>query len=117
MTDAQILALLLLGLRVIATTLLIFVIVKQVIQIRTKKTQYPITRMIILILTSVLLLGQFIPITLDAVVAFFNSYPGRHRQPNLLSTSYALNNAIKDVVIGSLLVVLHYRLETPKRLK
>lgn len=107
--DAQTLALTLLAMRFIAVALLIAVIVRQVKQIRTTTTKYPAIRISILILTIVLLIGQFIPIALDSVVAYGSHYDGRNPTPNLLPVAYSLNNAAKDVVIGSLLMFIHYR--------
>lgn len=107
--DAVTLASILLALRLIAATLLSAVLWRQIYNIRTKRTDYPAVRMSVFILTIVLLIGQLIPIVLDAVVIFGESYPGRNSTPNVLSSSYALNNALKDVVIGSLLAFLFFR--------
>ena len=107
--DAQTLATFLLILRLVATGLSVSVIIRQIHNIRTLHTDYPVVRWTILILTVVLLVGQFVPIILDTVVSFGNLYPGRNPQPNILATSYSLNNALKDVIIGALLVFLHYR--------
>lgn len=102
------LAVVLLGMRVVATIVLVAVLIKQIINLRTKQTDYPVVRWGIFAATIILLLGQFIPITLDTAVAFFEGYEGRHRQPNLLSSSYALNNATKDLVIAGMLALMHY---------
>lgn len=107
--DAQTLAILLLILRIIAVILIVAVLIKQIHNIRKLYTQYPAVRYTVLLLTIVLLAGQIIPIMLDAIVAFGQTYPGRSRMPNLLSSSYALNNAIKDVTIGALLAFLYFR--------
>ncbi len=107
--DAQTLAILLLGLRILAVFLLGATIVKQIKQLRTTETDYPGVRIAVFIATVVLFLGQFIPILLDAVPAFGSFYEGRNVSPNLLASSYSLNNATKDVIIGTLLFVLHYR--------
>lgn len=107
--DAQTLAILLLCLRILAVFLLGATIVKQVKQLTTTVTDYPGVRIAVFIATVVLFLGQFIPLLLDAAVAFGSYYEGRNRTPNLLAASYSLNNATKDVVIGILLVVQHYR--------
>lgn len=107
--DTQTLAAVLLSLRIIAVILLVAVIIKQIKQLRTTSTEYPAVRVTIFVLTIVLLLGQFIPILLDAVVTFGSSYTGRSSSPSLLPTSYALNNAGKDVIIGALLAFLYYR--------
>lgn len=107
--DAQTLATLLLVLRIIAVVLLAATIVKQVKQLRTTTTDYPGVRIAVFIATIVLFIGQFIPILLDAVVAFGSFYQGRSSTPGLLPTSYSLNNALKDVIVGILLAVQHYR--------
>jgi hypothetical protein len=107
--DAQTLATLLLVLRIIAVVLLAATIVKQVKQLRTTTTDYPGVRIAVFIATIVLFIGQFIPILLDDVVAFGSFYQGRSSTPGLLPTSYSLNNALKDVIVGILLAVQHYR--------
>lgn len=107
--DAQSLAILLLALRILAVLLLAATIVKQIKQMRTTVTDYPGVRIAVFIATVVLFIGQFIPILLDAVVAFGSFYEGRNANPGLLPSSYSLNNALKDVVIGGLLAVQHYR--------
>lgn len=112
--DAQTLALLLLVIRILAVILLSATVYKQINQMRYTETIYPGVRVSIFIATVILLVGQFIPITLDSVVAYGSSYEGRSLQPEALSVSYSLNNAIKDVVIGSLLAFQHYR---PRRNK
>lgn len=112
--DAQSLASLLLGLRIIAVILLVATVVKQIDLLRNTVTEYPGVRWAVFIATIVLLVGQFIPMLLDSVVAFGKSYPGRSTTPNILGSSYALNNAIKDVIIGALLTIQHYR---PRRNK
>jgi hypothetical protein len=112
--DAQSLAILLLCLRILAVILLAATIVKQIKQLRTTVTDYPGVRIAVFIATIVLFLGQFIPILLDAVVAFGSFYEGRNADPGLLPVSYSLNNATKDVIIGGLLFVQHYR---PRRRK
>lgn len=107
--DAQLLAILLLILRIIATVLLAATIVKQIKQLRTTATEYPGVRWAIFAATIVLFVGQFIPMLLDAVVAFGATYEGRSVEVATLPVSYSLNNAIKDVIIGGLLAVQHYR--------
>ena len=107
--DAQTLATLLLCLRILAVLLLAATIVKQIKQLRTTSTDYPGVRIAVFVATIVLFLGQFIPLLLDAVVAFGTYYEGRNQTPNLLAASYSLNNATKDVIIGILLAVQHYR--------
>lgn len=108
--DAQILAGILLGLRILAVILLAAVIYKQVKQLRTTSTDYPAVRLTIFLLTIILLVGQFVPILLDSAVAFGDSYSGRSANPAALPVLYSLNNAIKDVLIGALLIFLHYPL-------
>lgn len=112
--DAQTLATILLILRILAVVLLAATIVKQIKQLKTTTTEYPGVRIAVFIATIVLFIGQFIPILLDAVVAFGSFYEGRNSTPGLLPSSYSLNNAIKDVIIGGLLFVQHYR---PRRSK
>lgn len=107
--DAQTLAIVLLLLRIVAVLLLAATIVKQIYNFRHTETDYPGLRLAIFIATVVLFIGQFIPILLDAVVAFGSFYEGRNQTPSLLPASYSLNNAIKDVIIGGLLFVQHYR--------
>lgn len=107
--DAQMLAMILLILRVIAVGLLVAVLWRQIVNIRTFRTDYPMVRYAIFAATIVLLFGQFIPILLDAVVAFGSTYQGRDNAPDALPVAYALNNAGKDVVIGALLAFIHYR--------
>jgi hypothetical protein len=107
--DAQTLAILLLALRILAVVLLAATIVKQIKQLRTTATDYPGVRLAVFVATIVLFIGQFIPILLDSVVAFGSFYEGRNETPGLLPASDSLNNAIKDVVIGTLLAVQHYR--------
>lgn len=107
--DAQTLAIILLVMRIVAVLLLAATIIKQVKQLRTTETDYPGVRVAVFVATIVLFLGQFIPILLDAVVAFGSFYEGRNASPDLLPASYSLNNAVKDVIIGSLLFVQHYR--------
>jgi hypothetical protein len=112
--DAQTLAAVLLALRILAVILLAATLIKQVKQLRTTTTDYPGVRWMVFFATIVLFIGQFIPITLDAVVAFGDSYTGRSVNPAALPVSYSLNNAIKDVVIGALLAVQHYRPRSKK---
>lgn len=107
--DAQTLAILLLCLRILAVFLLGATIVKQVKQLTTTATDYPGVRIAVFIATVVLFLGQFIPLLLDAAVAFGSYYEGRNQTPELLPVGYSLNNALKDLVIGILLAVQHYR--------
>lgn len=107
--NAQTLAIILLLERLLATGLIVAVIVKQIKNIRTLHTDYPVVRWAVLVLTIVLLVGQFVPIILDSVVSLGRFYPGRNQSPNLLAVSYSLNNATKDVIIGALLFFLHYR--------
>lgn len=107
--DAQTLAVTLLILRIIAVILLVAVIVKQAKLLRTTSTEYPALRVAILVATVVLLVGQIVPIVLDATVAFGTPYTGRSLNPQPLPVSYALNNAIKDVIIGALLAFQYYR--------
>lgn len=109
MFDAQSVATILLSLRVIAVLLLAAVVSKQIHYLRTTQTKYPAVRITVMILTATLLIGQVIPIILDTVVAFGSIYPGRNPAPNSLAVSYSMNNAIKDVIIGALLVFLYYR--------
>ena len=73
------------------------------------QSRYPDVRIAVFVATIVLFVGQFIPILLDAVVAFGSFYEGRNATPEVLPASYSLNNALKDVVIGTLLAVQHYR--------
>lgn len=110
--DAQTQASILLLIRVVAAIILFAVLVKQVINLRTTETDYPGVRWAIFAGTLILFLGQFIPALLDAVVAFGNFYAGRNRNPNLLSSAYAFNNAGKDLVIGALLAILHFNPST-----
>lgn len=107
--DAQTLAFILLGLRLVAVVLLSMALHKQVQQILHTTTEYPGVRFAIFGATVFLLIGQIIPILLDAVVAFGSTYAGRGAAPALLPTSYALNNAIGSVVIGALLAIQYYR--------
>lgn len=107
--EAQTLAAILLGLRIVATVLLGSAVIKQIQRARKLKTSYPTLRLGVMVGTMVLLLGQIIPIRLDSVVAFGSTYAGRNLNPNALGVSYALNNAIKDVVIGILLAVMYFR--------
>lgn len=113
MNKAQILATILLILRLIALTMIGAVLRKQVKQMRTTTTDYPAIRKAIFLLTVVLFVGQFIPIILDTIVAVGGSYAGR-RAPELLGVAYSLNNALKDVAIGVLLLFIHYRIFTPE---
>ena len=115
--DPQTLALILLIMRVIATILIGAVLVKQIKNMRTLATDYPAVRITVFLLTLTLLIGQLIPITLDSVVTFTDNLVGRHRNPNILSYGYAINNAVKDMVIGALLTFLHFRVSPPKRNK
>lgn len=107
--DAQLLAAILLALRIMAVILLVAVIGRQIYQLRHTSTEYPAVRITIFILTIVLLIGQFIPILLDSAVAFGDTYTGRSANPAALPVLYSLNNATKDVIIGALLAFLHYR--------
>lgn len=107
--DAQTLAILLLALRIFAVILLAAALYKQIQQVRTTATDYPGVRWAVLGATAFLLLGQFIPILLDSVVAFGSTYTGRSPAPALLPASYAINNAVGDVVIGALLAIQYYR--------
>lgn len=107
--DAQTLAIILLGLRVFAVILIGTVLYRQIKNIRTLKTDYPAVRWTVLILTVTLFVGQLIPIILDTIVAFGSSYAGRSTHPNVIGASYAINNAVKDVIIGLLLVFLYFR--------
>lgn len=107
--DAQTLATVLLIMRILAGVILFAVIIKQIINLRTTKTDYPGVRIAVFIGTIILFTGQFIPAILDAIVAFGGNYAGgRSRTPNPLGAAYALNNASKDLVIGALLAVLHF---------
>ncbi len=107
--DAQTLAAILLGLRVIAVILISAVLYRQIVNLRTLKTDYPAVRYTVLILTVVLLVGQIIPVLLDSIVAFGETYAGRSTSPNIIGASYAMNNAVKDVIIGLLLCFLYFR--------
>lgn len=107
--DAQTLAAILLGLRVLATALIGAVLYRQIQNLRKLTTDYPAVRYTVLILTIVLLVGQIIPVLLDSIVAFGSTYQGRSTSPNIIGASYALNNAIKDVIIGLLLCFLYFR--------
>lgn len=107
--DAQTLAILLLGLRIIAVGLIGAVLYRQIHNLRNLQTDYPAVRWTVLLLTLVLFIGQIIPIALDSIVAFGETYAGRSTNPNVIGASYALNNAIKDVIIGTLLVFLYFR--------
>lgn len=115
--DPNTLALILLGFRIVATGLIGAVLIKQIHNMRHLETDYPAVRITVFLLTLVLLIGQLIPMTLDAVVAFSDNMIGRHRNPNILSYGYAINNAVKDVTIGALLTFLHFRTQPPKRNK
>jgi len=106
--DAQTLASILLGLRVLATVLIGAVLVRQIQNLRRLSTDYPAVRWTVFILTVVLLVGQIIPVLLDSIVAFGSNYSGRSTSP-IIGASYALNNAIKDVIIGLLLCFLYFR--------
>lgn len=111
--DAQTLAAILLAMRVVAAIILFAVLVKQVINLRTTKTDYPGVRWAVFIGTIILFTGQFIPGLLDSIVAFGGNYAGgRARTPNPLGAAYALNNAGKDLVIAGLLAILHYNPST-----
>lgn len=107
--DAQTLAGILLGLRVIAVILIGAVLIRQIQNIRKLRTDYPAVRLTVLILTIVLLVGQLIPVLLDSIVAFGSTYAGRSANPNIIGASYAVNNAVKDVIIGALLCFLYFR--------
>lgn len=107
--DAQTLAIILLGLRIIAVVLLGAVLVKQINQMRNTVTDYPYLRYGIFVLTILLFLKQFIPIILDAVVGFGGFYEGRAAAPSILPASYAINNAVGDVLFGVLLAIQHFR--------
>jgi chromate transport protein ChrA len=107
--DAQTLAIALLCLRILAVILLAATLIKQVKQLRTTTTDYPGVRIAVFIATIILFVGQFTPILLDAVGAFGSFYEGRSATPDVLPVSYSLNNALKDVVISTLLAVQHYR--------
>jgi hypothetical protein len=107
--DAQTLAAILLGLRVLAVILITSVLVRQIHNLRRLRTDYPAVRVTVLILTIVLLIGQIIPVFLDAIVAFGSTYSGRSTNPNVIGASYAINNAVKDVIIGALLSFLYFR--------
>lgn len=112
--EAETLALTLLAMRVIAILLLGATIFKQITQIRTTTTEYPGLRYGIFIATIILFIGQFIPLVLDAVVAFGSTYQGRNINPTTLPVIYSINNAVKDVIIGALLTFQHYR---PRKIK
>lgn len=107
--DAQTLATILLGLRAVALILIGAVLIRQIQNIRKLRTDYPAVRLVVLILTITLFAGQFIPILLDSIVAFGSNYSGRSTNPNIIGAGYALNNALKDVIIGALLVFLYFR--------
>lgn len=80
---------------------------------RSTVTDYPFLRYGIFALTILLFLKQFIPIVLDAVVAFGGFYEGRVVAPDLLPASYAINNAVGDVLLGVLLAIQHFRKRKP----
>lgn len=107
--NPQTLAAFLLGLRVMATVLILAVLIRQIKNLRSLSTDYPAVRWTVFILTVVLLVGQIIPVLLDSIVAFGSTYAGRSTNPNIIGASYALNNAIKDVIIGLLLCFLYFR--------
>ena len=113
MLDPQTLAAILLALRIIAAGLLIAVIVRQIHNLRNLRTDYPAVRMVVFLLTLTLLIGQIIPMILDSVVLLYGGYPGRAMNPHILGVSYAINNALKDVIIGALLCFLYFRLGKP----
>lgn len=110
--NAQEQATVLLAIRVVAAIILFAVLVKQVINLHTTKTDYPKVRWAVFAGTLILFFGQFIPGILDAVVAFGNFYEGRNPRPKLLASSYAFNNAVKDLVMGALLAILHFNPST-----
>ena len=109
MIEAQTLAIISLTMRLIAASLIAVVLYRQIWNIRHLATDYPVVRMTVLLLTITLFVGQLLPIVLDTVVSLGNLYPGRNPLPNGYAISYTLNNATKDIVIGALLVFLHYR--------
>lgn len=113
----QTLAVISLALRVVATILIGAVIIKQIQNMRRLTTDYPAVRITVFLLTLTLLIGQIIPITIDSIVVFTNDTAGRLTNPNALSYVYSINNAVTDVVIGVLLVFLHFRVSPPKKNK
>lgn len=105
-------AAILLIMRIIAAIIILAVLIKQVINLRTTATDYPGVRIAIFVGTLILFIGQFTPAILDAVVAFGDYAGGRSQSPNPLGVTYALNNASKDLIIGILLAVLHFNRST-----
>ena len=107
--DAQTLGTILLAERIVAVILITAVLIRQIQNLKRLQTDYPAVRWTDFILTLVLLVGQFIPVLLDTIVAFGSTYPGRSTHPNLIAASYSINNATKDVIIGLLLCFLYFR--------
>lgn len=105
--DPQGLAIFLLIIRFAAVCLFVAVVLKQINQIRTTQTEYQGVRVAIFAITLVLLYGQIAPMILDVAVA--QGELGLEKTPGFLSLGYLFNNAIKDVIIGGLLLFIHYR--------
>lgn len=107
--DSQTLAITLIALRIIAIILLVATIVKQVDRLRTTTTEYPGVRIAVFAATVILLVGQIIPmmVLLDMIEAA--QCVGCNNSLDALSTGYAVNNVTKDVIMGALLAVQHYR--------
>lgn len=106
--EAAQLALLLILLRIIAVGLLTATLVQQIHRLRSTATEYPGVRLAVFSVTILLLFGQVIPIILD-VSAAFGPTAIRAADYKILGSAYAINNAVKDVLIGALLAVQYYR--------
>ena len=104
--DTHTLAVLLLVSRIICVFLILAVLLRQLINIKHLHTEYPAVRMTILILTAILLAGQFVPIALDGSAAFTEFGDG---QVSTILAAYTINNVLKDMAVGVLLTFLYFR--------
>lgn len=103
----SIIALLLLLERLTAAGFLIAVIVKQIRQILTTATEYSALRITLMLLTVVVLMGQFVPILFDATVMVQEW--GDPDTPDALIISYTASNATASLLVSILLFVIYYR--------
>ena len=94
MIDIQLIALILLTLRLISSGILLTILKKQIVLIRENNPPtIQVTRLTMFILTFLMFLGNFIPIAIDLSSLLNSALDGRKTEFTLL-IAYALSNAI-----------------------
>lgn len=93
--DIQLIAGILLALRVVAVIFLLFVILRQLKLLRETTTEHTAVRLVMLVLVGITFAGNFVPIAID--VATLLSEVER-TTPSTLGVGYAFSNAITACV-------------------